>query len=160
QLPDPGDVPDRPHPLARTQASVDRDAVAVRLDADGLQADALDARPTAGRDEQALAAQLAPVVELQDIVGAVAPGAGRVRAQDQLDAVATQDLAERFAQRRGLAGEQVLGALDDHDLAAEAAHGLRHLHADGPAAEDEQAARDRRHARHLTVGPHAVELTQ
>ena len=83
-----------------------------------------------------------------------------MRAEDELDAVAAQDLAERLAQRRGLAGEQVLGALDERDLAAEATHGLRHLDADRPAAEHEQAARDGLHAGHLAVGPDAVELAQ
>ena len=85
----------------------------VGLDADGLQADALDARAPAGGDEQAVAAQLAAVVELEDVLVAVAPRAGRVRAEDELDAVAAQDLAERLAQRRGLAREHVLGALDE-----------------------------------------------
>src|SRR5207247_9086509 len=52
------------------------------------------------------------------------------------------------------------GALDEGDLAAEAAHGLRHLDADRPAAQDQQAARDGLHAGHLAVGPDAVELAQ
>ena len=120
----------------------------------------VDARAPAGGDEQAVAAQLAAVVELEDVVVAVAPRAGRVRAEDELDAVAAQDLAERLAQRRGLAGEQVLGALDERHLAAEAADGLGHLDADRPAAEDEQPARDRLHAGRLAVGPDAVELAQ
>ena len=132
----------------------------VGLDADRLQADAVDARAPAGGDEQAVAAQLAAVVELEDVVLAVAPRGGRVHAEDELDAVAAQDLAERLAQRRGLAGEHVLGALDERHLAAEAAHGLRHLDADRPAAEDEQAARDGLHAGRLAVGPDAVELAQ
>ena len=135
---------------------VDRDAVRVGLDADRLQADAVDARAPAGRDEQAVAAQLAPVVELEDVVVAArAARAGRVHAEHELDAVAAQDLAERLAQRRGLAREHVLAALDQRDLAAEAAHGLRQLDADRPAAEHEQAARDRLHAGRLAVGPHA-----
>ena len=60
----------------------------------------------------------------------------------------------------GSRGEHVLGALDERHLAAEAAHGLRHLDADRPAAEDEQPARDGLHAGHLAVGPDAVELAQ
>jgi len=65
-----------------------------------------------------------------------------VHAEDKLDAVAAQHLAERLAQRRGLAGEHVPGALDQRHLAAQAAHGLRHLDADRPPAEYQQAARD------------------
>ena len=54
----------------------------------------------------------------------------------------------------------MLGALDERDLAAQAACRLRHLDPDRPAAEDEQASRDRLHARHLAVGPDAVELAE
>ena len=67
--------------------------------------------------------------------------------EHQLDAVAAQDLAERLAQRRRLAGEHAVGALDEHHLAAEAAHDLGHLDAHRPATQDEQATRDRLHAR-------------
>ena len=132
----------------------------VRLDADGLEPDALDPRSPAGGDEQPLAAQLAAVVEREHVVLAVASRARRVRAEDELDAVAAQDLAERLAQRGGLAREHVSAALDEHDLAAEPAYGLRHLDADRAAAEDDQPARDGRHGRRLAIGPDAVELAQ
>ena len=148
-------------PLARAQVRVDRDSAArVGLDADGLQPDPVDPRAPAGRDEQPVAAQLAAVVELEDVVVAVTPRRARVHAEHELDAVAAQHLAERLAERRGLAGEHVLAAVDERDLAAEAAHGLRHLDADRPAAEHEQPARDRLHAGRLAVRPDAVELAQ
>ena len=80
QRPDAVDVADRPEALARAQARVDRDPVRVGLDADRLQADPLDPRAAAGGDEQAVAAQLAAVLELEDVVVAVAPrGASRAR---------------------------------------------------------------------------------
>ncbi len=60
----------------------------------------------------------------------------------------------------GSRAEHVLGPVDDRHLAAEAAHGLRHLDADRPAAEDQQPPRDGLHAGHLAVGPDAVELAQ
>ena len=41
-----------------------------------------------------------------------------------------QDVAERLAQRCGLAGKHALGHVDERHLAAEAAHGLGHLDAD------------------------------
>ena len=160
ELPDAGHVSDRPQPLAGAELRVDGDAAGVGLDADGLQADTVDARPPAGGDEQPVAAQFAAVVELEDVVLSVAPRGRRARAEHELDAVAAQDLAERLAQRRGLAREDVLGALDERHLAAEPAHGLRHLDADRPAAEHEQAPRDGLHAGHLAVGPDAVELAQ
>ena len=64
ERPDPGHIADRPQSLAGAQVGVDRDPVAVRLDADRLQAEPVDAWAPAGGDEQAVAAQLAAVVEL------------------------------------------------------------------------------------------------
>ena len=59
---------------------------------------------SASGDEQAVAVQLAPVVELQDVVLALAPRRGRLDAEGELDAVAAEDLADRLAERRRLAG--------------------------------------------------------
>ena len=83
------------------------------LDADGLEPDAVDPRPATGRDEQAVAAQLGAVVDGQDEVVAVPSRLRRAHAEHQLDAVATEDLAERLAQRCGLVGEHVLGQVDE-----------------------------------------------
>jgi hypothetical protein len=80
--------------------------------------------------------------------------------QHQLDPVSAQDLAQRLAQRRRLARKHMPGALHEGDLAIETAHGLRHLDAHRPAAEDQQAARNSLHPDDLAVGPHAVQLTQ
>jgi hypothetical protein len=160
QRPGAVDIADRPQALAGAQVGVDRDPVAVGLDADRLQAEPIDPRAPAGGDEQAVAAQLAAVVELQYILLALAPRRGRTGPEDELDPVAAQDLAERLAQRRGLAGEHVLGHVGDCRLAAQATHGLGHLHADRPTAEHEQATRDGLHARHLAVRPDAIELAE
>ena len=78
----------------------------------------------------------------------------------ELDPVAVQYLAERITERRRLAGQDVRATLDHDDLAAEAANGLCHLHADRPSAEYEQPPRDGLHARHLSVRPDAVELAE
>ena len=78
----------------------------------------------------------------------------------ELDAVASQDLAERFAQRPRFAGEHVCAALDEKHLAAKSAHGLRHLYADRPASEHEQTTRDSLHAGHFAVGPDSFEAAQ
>jgi len=83
QRPDAGDVADRPQALAGAQVRVNRDAVAVRLDSDRLEADAVDARTPARGHEQAVAAQRAAVVELEHVVLALAPRARRVRAEDE-----------------------------------------------------------------------------
>ena len=132
----------------------------VGLDADGLKAEPEHPRTPAGGDEQPLAAQLASVVDLDDIVLAVASCGARVRRQDELDALTAQNLAERLAQRRRLAPEHVLGHVDHRHLAAEPTHGLRHLHPDRPATENQQTAGNGLHRRHLAVAPDTVELAQ
>ena len=71
-----------------------------------------------------------------------------------------ENLAERLAQGSRLPPEHVLGHVDDHRLAAESADGLRHLHPDRTAAQDEQAPRDGLHAGDLTIGPDALELAE
>src|SRR5829696_144709 len=108
QRPEPVDVADRPQAFAGAQMWVDRNSVGVRLDADRLEADPANPRAPAGGDEQPVAAQFAPVVELEDVVLAVASRGGRVRGQDELDALAAQSLAERLTQRCRLTGEEVL----------------------------------------------------
>ena len=132
----------------------------VEAGAGRLQAEPGHPGPSAGGREQPLAAQLMAVVQDQDVVVAVAPRGGRRHAEKQLDTVPAQFLAECLAQRRGLAGQHVPRSLGQGHLAAQAAHGLGHLGADRPAAEDEQAAGDRLHRGHLTAGPDVVQLAQ
>src|SRR5262245_12853161 len=160
ERPDPDDVADRPEALCGTQMRVDRDSPGVRLDANGLQADPADPRAASRGNQHPVAAQLAAVVELQNVVLAFAPRAVHIRGQDELDALARQDLPERLAQRSGLPAEQVLRNVDDHGFAAEPANRLRDLDPDWPAAQDEQPAWNRLHARGLPVGPDAVKLTE
>src|SRR5213075_394296 len=78
ERPDPGDVADRPQPLARAQARVDGDPVAV-----GLEAEPVDARSPAGGDEEAVTAQLRTVIELEDVVLALVPRRGRLDAEGE-----------------------------------------------------------------------------
>ena len=160
QRPDAVDVADRPEALAGAHVLVDLDAVRLGLDADGLEADPLHARAATRRDEQVVAAQLGVVVELEDVVLPLAPRPCCQLSQDELDVIATEDLAESLAQRGSLVRKQVLGTLDERHLPAKPAHGLRHLDANRPAAQREEAARDRLHAGHLAVGPDALELLQ
>ena len=94
QLPDAVDIADRPQALAHAQARVDGDSAAVGFDADGLQAEPIDARPSACGDEQPVAAQLPAVVELQDVALALAPRGVRVHAEGELNAVPAQDIGE------------------------------------------------------------------
>jgi len=78
-------------------------------------------------------------------VVAFAPGPGRVHAEDELDPVAAQRLGERLAERRRLAGEHMRLALDQRDLAAEAAHDLRELEPGRSTAEHDQPLGHRPH---------------
>jgi hypothetical protein len=105
-------------------------------------------------------AQLASVVELEDVVLALASRRARVRGQDELDALTAQHFAERLTERRRLAPEHVLGHVGHRHLAAESTNGLRHLHADRPATEDQQTAGNGLHGGHLAVAPNAVQLAQ
>ena len=86
--PEAVDVADRPQTLRRAQVRVDRNSVSVRLDADGFEAEPVHPRAPARGDEQPVAAQLSPVVKLEDVLVPVASRDGRVRGQDELDALA------------------------------------------------------------------------
>ena len=107
QRPQPGDISDRPQPLCRPQVIVHRRPARIRLDAHRLQADPADAGPTPGGDEQPVAAQVTPVVELHDVVCAIAAYGRGVCGQDELNALLVQNLAERLTQRRRLPGKNM-----------------------------------------------------
>ena len=80
--------------------------------------------------------------------------------EHHLDPVATQGLAQRLTQRRGLARKDAVGAIDDHGLASETLYYLRQLDPRRPATEHEQAARNGLHARRLARAPDPLELTE
>ena len=71
QLPDAGDVADRPQALSGAEPFVDGNPAAIRLDPDGLQADTRHARSPARGDEQVVAAKLTAVVQLEDVLVAL-----------------------------------------------------------------------------------------
>ena len=121
----------------------------------------VDARAPAGGDEQAVAAQLAAVVELEDVVLALAPRGGRRARRGRA----------RFRRRRRTspsaspsgAGSRA-STCSAPSTSATSPPRRRTACAistpTGPAAEDEQPARHRLHAGHLAVGPDALELAQ
>ena len=146
--------------LRHAEVCVDRDPVGVRLDAHRVEAEPLDPRPSPGGDQQPVAAQLPAVVEHHDVVLAVAPGRGHADVQSELDPLTTEDLAQRLTERSRIAGEHVLGPVDDDHLAAEPAYHLGHLDAHRSAAQDQQAPRHDLHRGRLATGPHAREVLQ
>ena len=139
---------------------VNPDAVRAWLDAHRVEADAVDPRAPAGRDQQPVTPHVRAVIEMQDVVVTVALSGGGMLAEHQLDPVPAQGLAERLAERGRLTGNHPAGALDDHRLAAQTAHHLGQFDARGPAAEHQQAARDGLHARRLAGAPDSVELAE
>jgi hypothetical protein len=64
----------------------------VRLDPDGIEADVCDPRPPPGCDQQPLGPCLAPIAAVQDAVLTVAPRGGHLGVEEELDAVAPEDL--------------------------------------------------------------------
>src|SRR5262249_60888686 len=97
--------------------------------------------PRAGGDEDPIAAQPPPVIELEAVVVPVPPGGGRVDPKGELDALRLEGLAESFAEGLGLAGQHVLRAVEEHRLAAEPQHHPSELHPGGPPADPEDAPR-------------------
>src|SRR5262249_49577632 len=151
---------DRPEALTGTQVRVDLDPVGSGLDADRLETDALDAWAPTGCNEQPVTADIDASVEIENELVALPSRGNGLHPEHELDAGAAQRFAERLAQRRGLAGKHRVRALDDHRFATEAPNYLRQLHARGAAAEHEQSARHRVHARRFSSSPDALELAQ
>ena len=144
QHPQAGDVADGPQPLAGPQLRVDRD---------------VPARPAVTPTVSRPIRHAAGVARSRPGAGhRAARGRRRASARSPHRRAARRSPARRaqVRRRRGAAPHRAprpaapargdstwLGALDDRHLAAEAAHGLRHLDADGPAAEHQQRARAR-----------------
>ena len=82
------------------------------------------------------------VVELENVALAFATRGGRLHAENDLDAVAAQDVAECLTQRARLARKQVRRAFDEYHLAAQPTNRLRHLYANRPASEHQQPPGD------------------
>jgi len=118
QRPESGDIADSPEVLRHAEVCVDRDAAGGRLDAHRVEAEPLDPWPSPGGDQQPVTAQFPAVVEHHDVVLAVAPGRGHADVQSEFDALTAQDLAQRLTERSRVAGEHVLGPIDDDHLAA------------------------------------------
>src|SRR6266542_5225615 len=111
------------------------------LKPDNIQADTERRGPAADRDQDLVAGELAPVRDLRDhrAVAAPAAGCGHAHAGDHGDSLALES-GPQFGPGKGLLPrQQPLRSLQHRDLvAAEALECLRHLSADGPAAEHEQ----------------------
>ena len=117
---------------------------AARLDPDRLQAEARDARPPAGRDEQPVAAQLVAVGEARARTRPPSRRRGAACTPEaQLDrrrrASASPSASPSAAGSRGSTWSAPSTRATDAPMPRDR---LRHLDPDGPAAEHEQPARD------------------
>ena len=159
QMPVTSPIAHRPSP-ARSCASTEM-PLRVGVDADRLEPDALDPRATTGRDEQSVAAERPSIVELEDEVVAVA-SCGRPRCTPSTSSMPSRRSTSPRASPSGAGSlaSTLCGDVDEHDLAAEAAHRLRHLDADRTAAQDDEPAGHLGHRGDLAVGPHALELAE
>ena len=115
-----GHVADRPDALGGPAALVDLDPAPSGLDADVLQADALRAWAATGGDDDLPAASLLARVELDDPLSVLGAHADGALAEEQLDPVLGQDLAEQLADLRVLAVGESRRPLDDGHVRAEA----------------------------------------
>ena len=119
-----------------------------------LQADAGGGRPAAHRHQDLVAGELTPVRQRRHhrAVAAHAAGRGHARPGHHGDALGLEGGPQFLAGERLLPREQPLRALEDHHLlAAQALEGLRHLGADGTAAQHEQPSGEL-----LRAGDHPV----
>src|SRR5205814_10159950 len=82
-----------------------------------------------------------------------------LRSEHNLHPVLFQDLPHRFGDVRVLPDQELIGALDDRDLTAEAAEELAELQRDVSTADDEEGPRDaiELHDRGRIKGSDAVE---
>ena len=137
---DAGDVAAGPEVVVPDHAAtvVDLEGARSQVDAEQLEAEAVEVRDPPGGDEQALGADGRAVVEggADGLSVALDPGRGRAGADD--DALVREGVLELERDLLLLAGEQLRLALDDRDARAEAAGDLRALEADRAAAEHEQ----------------------
>ncbi len=96
----------------------------IRLDADGVQPDVVDAWAPARGDEQPVTAQLAAIRELEHEILAIPASCGCLDSKAQLHAIAAQDIAERVAKRGGFSGDHAGAALGQRHLTAQASYSL------------------------------------
>src|SRR3954447_24376008 len=148
------DVANRVEPVAATDPQLVVDVqVAVGVDADRLQADALDARLAPPRAQELRRAHGAAALELDRHPAVLATHRRRLRPFAQIDTRLAKALRYLLAGERLLARDDPVGGLDQRHRRAERAPRLRHLDAHGSAAEDGEAVGDRLGRGGLARGP-------
>ena len=135
---------------------------AAGLDADRLEAEAVDARAAAGRDEQAVAAQPVPSANVEHVV-VVRRARASAACWPKCSSMPSARQRLGRAPRRAARGSRASRWSAPSTSATSRAHAARRpgqLDADRAAAEDEQPPRDLLQPGGLAVRPDAVELAQ
>src|SRR5581483_1483707 len=114
---------------------------AVELDADLLEAEALDERPAADGDEHQVGLHRLAVAEVHGQLGAVVVDAGALLAELQRDPAALELLRQLLRGVSVLLRDERVEHLDDRHLAAEAREDRRELAPDDATAEDDEPTR-------------------
>ena len=124
---------------ARLEVLVDEDAV---VDGQPCRLGKLDPRGDADADDDQVAVDRAPVVELDALDARLAAERPQRGAGEQLDAVVAVDVGVQAADvaTQNLL-ERDLGALDERDVASDLPRGGGHLRADPAGPDDRQAPR-------------------
>ena len=94
-----------------------------------------------------------PSSSVDDLLAALLADGDRAAAEQELDAVLLEDLAEQLADLRVLAVGEARRALHDRHAAAEPGQELRQLDRDDAAADEDGALRDLGQGRRLAVRP-------
>src|SRR4051812_32634515 len=110
----------------------------------------------AGRDEETVASQSLPIVQLKRVTCVVTACGDRPHAEKNFDPVMSQSVSECLSERFGFAREKILATLYQNYITAESPDGLRHLDSHCAPSEHDQATRHRLHAGHFAVSPDAV----
>ena len=124
-----------------------------RIESDRLKTQVLGARAPAGGDQDLIALDRFPLLQLDGDLGRVATHGLYSNSEPHVDAALAERFSEQLAHERLLPRQEAVRDLDQRHVRAELAVGLSHLDADDAAAEDDQARGDRGGGRRLAVGP-------
>ena len=139
--------------LAGAQPLVDRDPAPAYFDARVLEAESLDVRLASRGDHQVRRLERLPSLELEPVGARPAFDLLRAPVETEADSLLDEELAKEVPGVPVHPREEVVAALHDRDVGAQARVELRELAADGAAADHHEALRDLARARPVTARP-------
>src|SRR6185312_14483992 len=153
ELRDSRHVAGGPDVLGRAQTLVHLDALPPDLQAKVLEPEPVDVGLPPGGDHEVGRLQRPAALELEPIAARTAFDPFRAPVEADVDPLLLEELAEQLARVAVRAREDVIAALDDGHLAAQAGVELRELAAHGPASDYNEAFRHLARARPLAARP-------